>query len=92
MSLSALVVVPTYNERANLPVLVAGLMRHDNVRVLVVDDESATLQLLRGDLGGGVEERVLGRVQQHQLVYNALKGQMGGALHALALQTGLPEG
>jgi stress-induced morphogen len=31
------------------------------------------------------------RVQQHQLVYEALKGQMGGALHALALQTGLPE-
>ena len=31
------------------------------------------------------------RVQQHQLVYDALKGQMGGALHALALQTGLPE-
>ena len=27
------------------------------------------------------------RVQQHQLVYAALKGQMGGALHALALQT-----
>ena len=31
------------------------------------------------------------RVQQHQLVYEALKGHMGGALHALALQTGLPE-
>jgi stress-induced morphogen len=31
------------------------------------------------------------RVQQHQLVYEALKGQMGGTLHALALQTGLPE-
>ncbi|WP_158813849.1 BolA family protein [Methylocapsa sp. S129] len=27
------------------------------------------------------------RVQQHQMVYGALKGQMGGALHALALQT-----
>ncbi|MFC3692839.1 BolA family protein [Chenggangzhangella methanolivorans] len=27
------------------------------------------------------------RVQQHQIVYQALKGQMGGALHALALQT-----
>ena len=27
------------------------------------------------------------RVQQHQLVYNALQGQMGGVLHALALQT-----
>ena len=31
------------------------------------------------------------RVQQHQIVYEALKGQMGGALHALALQTGTPE-
>lgn len=31
------------------------------------------------------------RVQQHQLVYQALRGQMGGALHALALQTGVPE-
>jgi stress-induced morphogen len=31
------------------------------------------------------------RVQQHKLVYDALKGQMGDALHALALQTGLPE-
>lgn len=27
------------------------------------------------------------RIQQHQLVYNALKGNMGGVLHALALQT-----
>ena len=27
------------------------------------------------------------RVQQHQIVYAALQGQMGGALHALALQT-----
>jgi stress-induced morphogen len=31
------------------------------------------------------------RVQQHQLVYNALKGRMGGMLHALALQTGTPD-
>ena len=30
------------------------------------------------------------RVQQHQIVYAALKGQMGGALHALALQTTVP--
>ncbi|MBV8425752.1 MAG: BolA family transcriptional regulator [Hyphomicrobiales bacterium] len=27
------------------------------------------------------------RVQQHQLVYGALQGRMGGALHALALTT-----
>ena len=31
------------------------------------------------------------RVQQHQLVYAALKGRMGGALHALALQTSAPQ-
>ena len=31
------------------------------------------------------------RVQQHQIVYAALKGQMGGVLHALALQTAPPE-
>jgi len=31
------------------------------------------------------------RVQQHQIVYAALQGDMGGALHALALQTGLPD-
>ena len=30
------------------------------------------------------------RVQQHQMVYNALKGNMGGVLHALALQTSAP--
>ncbi|HRK65305.1 MAG TPA: BolA family transcriptional regulator [Terricaulis sp.] len=29
------------------------------------------------------------RVAQHQMVYAALKGAMGGALHALALDTGL---
>lgn len=30
------------------------------------------------------------RVQQHQLVYTALGGRMGGALHALALTTKAP--
>jgi stress-induced morphogen len=30
------------------------------------------------------------RVQQHQMVYAALKGNMGGVLHALALTTGVP--
>ena len=31
------------------------------------------------------------RVEQHQIVYKALGGKMGGALHALALQTSAPE-
>jgi stress-induced morphogen len=30
------------------------------------------------------------RVQQHKMVYDALKGRMGGELHALALQTSIP--
>ncbi|HSH62999.1 BolA family protein [Methyloceanibacter sp.] len=30
------------------------------------------------------------RVEQHKMVYEALEGQMGGALHALALRTAAP--
>ena len=63
-----------------------------------IPDALVTIQDLAGDgdhyAATVVAESFRGksRVQQHQLVYNALKGQMGGALHALALQTGLPEG
>jgi len=32
------------------------------------------------------------RIEQHQMVYRALSGHMGGALHALALRTSVPEG
>lgn len=40
-----------------------------------------------------VSEAFIGknRVQQHQMVYKALKGSMDSALHALALQTSAPE-
>jgi stress-induced morphogen len=31
------------------------------------------------------------RVQQHQMVYSALQGRMGGVLHALALTTSAPQ-
>jgi stress-induced morphogen len=31
------------------------------------------------------------RIQQHQMVYAALQGKMGGELHALALQTRAPD-
>jgi stress-induced morphogen len=31
------------------------------------------------------------RVQQHQMVYAALQGRMGGVLHALALTTAVPQ-
>lgn len=36
--------------------------------------------------------RGLSRVKQHQLVYAALGGRMGGELHALALETVIPPG
>jgi len=31
------------------------------------------------------------RVEQHKMVYDALQGNMGGVLHALALQTSVPD-
>jgi stress-induced morphogen len=31
------------------------------------------------------------RIEQHKMVYAALQGQMGGALHALALETSVPK-
>jgi dolichol-phosphate mannosyltransferase len=37
---NALVIIPTYNERENIPPLVEALLKHDGVRVLVVDDHS----------------------------------------------------
>ena len=37
------------------------------------------------------EFRGKSRVQQHKMVYDALQGNMGGVLHALALQTKVPE-
>jgi glycosyltransferase involved in cell wall biosynthesis len=40
MSVSALVIIPTYNEQKNLPLLIEGLMQHADVRALVVDDQS----------------------------------------------------
>ena len=38
--MNVLVVVPTYNERDNLPVLARGVLAHDGYRMLVVDDAS----------------------------------------------------
>ncbi len=35
--------------------------------------------------------RGISRVKQHQIIYAALRGRMGGELHALALQTSAPE-
>jgi stress-induced morphogen len=60
-------------------------------------DAQVTIEDLRGD-GDHYAATVVAsafkgknRVQQHQMVYAALQGRMGGALHALALQTSAPE-
>mgnify|MGYP006274745803 CR=1 FL=1 len=59
-------------------------------------DAEITLTDLAGDNDHWQAEIVssafegLSRVRQHQLVYGALKGKMGGELHALALKTRAP--
>ena len=60
-------------------------------------DAKVTIEDLRGD-GDHYAAHVVSaafkgktRVQQHQMVYQALRGRMGSELHALALQTGAPE-
>lgn len=62
-----------------------------------VPDAEVTIEDLRGD-GDHYAAYVVSpafagksRVQQHQMVYQALQGRMGGELHALALQTSAPE-
>lgn len=59
-------------------------------------DAQVTIQDLRGDgdhyAAQVISEAFTGktRVQQHQMVYAALQGRMGGVLHALALTTSAP--
>jgi stress-induced morphogen len=62
-----------------------------------IPDAQVTIRDLAGD-GDHYSATVISesfrgksRVQQHQIVYAALKAEMGGKLHALALQTGVPE-
>ncbi|MGY6710251.1 MAG: BolA/IbaG family iron-sulfur metabolism protein [Rhizobiaceae bacterium] len=62
-----------------------------------IPDAQVTIRDLAGDGDHYAAEVVAesfrgkSRVQQHQMVYEALQGNMGGTLHALALQTSVPE-
>ena len=62
-----------------------------------IPDARVSIEDLRGDgdhyaaLVLSASFRGKSRVQQHQMVYQALRGKMGNELHALALQTGIPE-
>jgi stress-induced morphogen len=62
-----------------------------------IPDAEVAIQDLAGD-GDHYKATVIAdsfrgksRVQQHQIVYEALNAEMGGRLHALVLQTGAPE-
>jgi stress-induced morphogen len=61
-----------------------------------IADAQVTIEDLRGDgdhyaaMVVSAEFEGKSRVQQHQMVYQALQGRMGGQLHALALQTAVP--
>jgi stress-induced morphogen len=62
-----------------------------------IPDAQVTIRDLAGD-GDHYQATVIAesfrgksRVQQHQIVYEALKAELGGKLHALALQTGTPD-
>jgi stress-induced morphogen len=62
-----------------------------------IPDAKVTIRDLAGDGDHYAAEVVsarfkgMTRVQQHQMVYQALQGRMGGDLHALALQTSVPQ-
>ncbi len=72
---------------------------HDIEKLIkeALPDATVTIEDLRGDgdhyAAHVISEAFRGknRVQQHQIVYKALQGNMGGVLHALALQTSVPE-
>ena len=74
-------------------------MNADDISQLIkaaLPDAEVTIQDLRGD-GDHYAAKVVSakfagmpRVRRHQLVYAALQGRMGQALHALALQTAAP--
>ena len=69
----------------------------ENLIRLAIPDAEVDIKDLAGD-GDHYAATVMSaafkgktRVQQHQMVYSALQGRMGGALHALALTTSAPQ-
>lgn len=75
-----------------------AMNQHDIERLIreAIPDATVEIRDLAGDgdhyAAVVVSEEFRGktRVAQHQMVYDALKGRMGGELHALALQTSAP--
>lgn len=56
------------------------------IRDLAGDGDHYAARIVSASFAG------MSRVRQHQLVYKALGGRMGGELHALQLETAVPSG
>ena len=84
--MNVLVVTPTYNEKDNLPLLVAGVLQHEGFRLLVVDDGSP-------DGTGAIADRLAqehpGRIEvMHRTGQRGLgRSYVDGLLHAIAQGT-----
>lgn len=88
--------LPDYMSAYSAPETRPMPMKSDDIKKMILEalpDATVEIEDLAGD-GDHYRARVISsafngknRVQQHQLVYRALKGKMGGDLHALALET-----
>jgi len=81
--MNVLIVTPTYNERENLPVLAAGVLKHDGARMLVVDDGSPDGT---GQIADQLAAQHPGRVEvMHRTGPRGLgRSYVDGLLHAIA--------
>jgi dolichol-phosphate mannosyltransferase len=86
--MDALVIIPTYNERDNLPVIAAALLRIPGIQLLIVDDNSPDGT---GTIAGGLARSAGGRM--HVLPRSGPRGlgrsYVDGILHALTLDAPL---
>jgi dolichol-phosphate mannosyltransferase len=84
--MNVLVVVPTYNERDNLPILVRGVLAHPGYRLLVVDDGSPDGT---GQLADALALEHPGRIEvMHRTGARGLgRSYIDGLSHALAQES-----
>jgi dolichol-phosphate mannosyltransferase len=80
--MNVLIVTPTYNERENLPVLAAGVLKHEGTRMLVVDDGSPDGT---GQIADQLAAQYPGRVEvMHRTGPRGLgRSYVDGLLHAI---------
>jgi dolichol-phosphate mannosyltransferase len=86
--MTALVLIPTYNERDNLPLIVSGVLAHPEARVLVIDDGSPDGT---GALADEIATRYAGRVSvMHRTGARGLgRSYLDGFRAALSSDAGL---